>query len=143
VPAMPHAPQYLPTYSNISYLINPVSSGVCGSCAVHTKRKPHSAHLFNLRFLNLCFNYQFVLLFDTLNPPKNIIFWKISVIFWGTVKAGHKITSLIHDREFPLPAALPRQPLVRSLSVLSRSRYCAARNIACKPFHIDTVFPQI
>jgi hypothetical protein len=91
-------------------------------------------------------------IFDTINPPKNIIFWKISVIFWGTVKAGHKITrcncccpksssaaspaaSFPHSREFPLPAALPRQPLVRSLSVLSRSRYCAARKIACKPFH--------
>jgi hypothetical protein len=91
-------------------------------------------------------------IFDTINPAKNIIFWKISVIFGGIVKAGHKITrcncccpksssaaspaaSFPHSREFPLPAALPRQPLVRSLSVLSRSRYCAARKIACKPFH--------
>jgi hypothetical protein len=74
-------------------------------------------------------------IFDTINPPKNINFWKISVNFWGIVKAGHKITrcncccpksssaaspdaSFTHSCEFPLPAALPRQPLIRSLSVL-------------------------
>jgi hypothetical protein len=32
---------------------------------------------------------------DTINPPKNIIFWKISVIFWGIVKAGHKNYALL------------------------------------------------